>query len=365
MSSHCRSGGGGTQVRAGAGMRFCCGLAMLAATLLGPSQASATAGNEMIWPRITAGMRLVDGEQPETVIWARHYARQPGQFEQMLARAEPFLWYIVEAVELRELPLEIALVPAVESNFNPNARSPQKARGLWQFIPRTGRALGLRETAHHDAKRDAVESTRAALTYLLKLHRRFNQDWLLTLAAYNVGERALAQAIGKAGSNNFWDLDLPAETREHVPRLLGIALLIQQPGRFGVKLPPIRNRNAAEMIALQKPRDLERAARRASVDAETIERYNPGLKTLANTQGKRWLLLPANEAQRLRAELARREYKPRKAPSPKQHVVASGESLWRIARRYQVSVTDLREWNGLRQSAVLKPGSKLLIRQTG
>lgn len=340
-------------------------MVLVLACLCGSTAVAATGtDSELIWPRIAKGMRLVDGEQPETVIWARHYARNPIQFAQMLARSEPFLWYIVEAVELRELPLEIALVPAVESSFDSQARSQRKARGLWQFIPRTGRALGLQETSHYDAKRDAVESTRAALTYLLKLHRRFNQDWLLTLAAYNIGERTLAEAIERAGSPNFWDLDLPAETREHIPRLLGIALLIQQPERFNISLPPIYNRNAAEMVVLDKPRDLEKAARRADVARATIERYNPGLKTLANTQGKRWLLLPEEEARRLRAELAQREYQPT-AKVAQEHIVSGGESLWRIARRYKVSVAELREWNKLGKSSALKPGRRLVIQQTG
>lgn len=334
----------------------------LSALLTAPS-ALAGESADLIWPRIAAGMQIVDGEQAETVTWARHYARHPTQLSAMLARAEPFLWYIVEAVELREMPLEIALLPAIESGFNPQARSQDQARGLWQFVPSTGRAYGLRENRHYDAKRDPVASTRAALTYLQKLHRQFDNDWLLALAAYNFGGRALNESIERTGSRNFWLLDLPRETREHIPRLLGLALLIQQPERFGVELPPIRNQHAAELVALESARDLERAALRAGVEPDLIERYNPGLKTLSNTQGKSILLLPPEQATRLRAELAKREYRPKKAPPGTQHVVARGESLWTIARRYNTTVSQLREWNDLNPRAVLRPGRKLEIRQ--
>lgn len=339
--------------------------ALLAAALLNAGSAFSNETGELIWARIASGMCIVDENQPETVNWARYYARDPAQLTQLLARAEPFLWYIVEAVELRDMPLEIALLPAVESSFNPNARSSQKARGLWQFVPSTGRAMGLRENAHYDARRDAVASTRAALSYLTTLHRRFDGDWLLALAAYNVGGRSLAEAMDAAHSRDFWKLDLPTETREHVPRLLGLALLVKEPQRFGVTLPPVLNKHAAELIVLKHPHDLESAALKARVSAETLARFNPGLKTLSNSQGKHWLLLPPDDAMRLRAELALRTYKPRKDLPPRQHVVADGESLWLIAHRYQISVAQLREWNGLPPAVVLKPGRKLLIRTAG
>lgn len=338
---------------------YFCVIALLLVAVASPV-VQANSAEELIWPRIAQGMRIVDAEEPETVTWARYYAERPHQFNQMLARAEPFLWYIVEAVELREMPLEIALLPAVESGFNPHARSQSKAQGLWQFVPRTGKSLGLRQTAHYDGRRDVVASTKAALDYLQRLNRRFD-SWLLALAAYNVGDTFLARAIRTRGDNKFWNLELPTETREHVPRLLGVALLIKQPLRFGVELPPVRNQPAAEMIYLDGPRDLGRAIAKANISIETVEQFNPGLKNLSNSSGKRVLLLPREDAIKLRAELAHRQYTPTRAPKDVEHVIASGDSLWMIARQYQVSVAQLRLWNELRADSKLRPGRTLRV----
>ncbi len=335
-------------------------LALILAGICSPPAISAGSSEGLIWPRVAAGMRIVDPEHPETVIWARRYARNPEAFSDMLARAEPFLWYIVEAVELREMPLELALLPAVESGFNPHANSHRRARGLWQFVPWTSRALGLAKTANYDARRDPVASTRAALSYLQGLHSRFD-DWLLAVAAYNVGDARLAGAMRKQDTRNFWDLQLPRETRDHVPRLLGVALLIKQPQRFGVQLPPIRNRQAAEMVRLPQAVNLSQAARDARIPAARLDRYNPGLNQADNTTGKTVLLLPPADAARLRMVLAAGDYPPLPMPTVVEHVVKPGESLWVIARRYQVSVREVAGWNGLNSKASLRVGRRLKL----
>lgn len=323
------------------------------------SGAEAAADGDSIWPRIAQGMRIVDPEEPETVTWARWYAKHPDQFSQILARSQPFMWYIVEAVELRDMPLELALLPAVESGFNPQAQSQKKARGLWQFVPTTGKSLGLRENAFYDGKCDVVASTRAALDYLQSLNRRYD-SWLLALAAYNVGSRNLSNSIKQAGNDVFWGLKLPKETREHVPRLLGVALLIKQPERFGVTLPPMPAKPEAEMIYLDGPTDLESAGADAGIEQETLEFYNPGLKQLSNTSSKRVVLLPALEAASLRTVLAAGSYKAKPAKQV-EHVIARGDSLWVIARQYKVSVAQLREWNQLDAKTRLKPGRTLRV----
>jgi membrane-bound lytic murein transglycosylase D len=338
--------------------------------LVGLASAATTTGvgagaqqQDSIWPRVAAGMRLVDPEHPETVTWARHYAEDPLAFERLLARSEPFLWYIVEAVELREMPLEIALLPAVESGFLPAARSRARAQGLWQFVPATGTALGLTRNASYDARSDAIASTRAALNYLQTLNDQFD-DWLLALAAYNVGRGHLVQALRKAApSRQVWDLALPRETREHVPRLLGVALLIQQPQRFGVRLPAISNRHGGELIPLTQALDLEAAARAAGIDAELLALYNPGLLFAGNSRGQRQILLPAAEAARLRKALASGSFPPRPVPGMTRYPVAAGDSLWRIARRHGVSVQELCRWNQLNPKAVLRVGQGLDIPQ--
>lgn len=339
------------------------GLVSLAGATATTGVGATTSAEESIWPRIAGGMRLVDPEHPETVTWARHYARDPVAFERLLARSEPFLWYIVEAVELRDMPLEIALLPAVESGFLPTARSAARAQGLWQFVPATGAALGLTRSASYDARGDAIASTRAALNYLQTLNDQFD-DWLLALAAYNVGRGHLVQALRAAApSRHVWDLKLPRETRQHVPRLLGVALLVQQPQRFGVRLPSISNRQGGALIALTQAVDLEAAAQAADVDPDLLKLYNPGLLFPGNSRGKRHILLPSPEARRLQIALANGHYPPRPAPNALRYQVASGDSLWRIARQHGVTVSDLCRWNGLHPRSVLRVGQALDIPQ--
>lgn len=333
----------------------------LAVTLtLGACPASA---QDSIWQRLSAGMRIVDSEHPETVMWARHYAQDPAAFARMLERSEPFLWFIVEAVELRDMPLEIALLPAVESAFNAKARSRASAQGLWQFIPDTGRAMGLHQAAHYDARSDAIASTRAALTYLQELHHTFG-DWLLAVGAYNVGRGAMTRALTASDNRHFWDLKLPRETREHVPRLLGVALLIQQPARFGVTLPTIDNRQSGQLVALPRAVDLVAVARHAEVSIDTISRYNPGMTFLGSTQGKRQLLLPPQDAVRIESALGQHRFRPQPVPVASRYTVVAGDSLWRIARHHGVSVSQLCLWNDLQPKAVLKPGKVLRIHST-
>lgn len=336
----------------------------ITAVLLGlcvVTPARASESDELIWPRIVAGMRLVDDEQPQVRRWAAEYARHPHSFRRLLSRSEPFLWYIVEAAEQRGLPMELVLLPAVESGFDPHARSEQKAQGLWQFMPWTGQALGLQNTRHYDARRDLVPSTDAALGYLQDLHRRFG-DWHLALAAYNIGSARLANLTrDQSDAPDFWSIKLPRETYEHVRRLMGIALLVEKPEEFGVQLPAIGNRRAAELVALDHPVNLHRAAARAGIDEALIRAYNPGLKTMTNTTGKKTVMLPAAEAARLRHTLSLARYAPEPIRTVVVHVVRPGDSLWHIAQRYDVKVNDLTRHNGLKEGAVIRPGRKLEV----
>lgn len=343
-------------------LRHCAAAALLAVCLWQP--AAAGDDEQLIWPRLVASMRLVDDEQPEVRRWAAYYARYPDSFRRMLARSQPFLWYIVEAVEQRNMPAEIALLPAIESGFDPHARSAQQAHGLWQFVPGTGRALGLQTTRDYDARRDLVASTQAALDYLQDLHGRF-RDWHLALAAYNVGSARLASLLrSQNGAPDFWALDLPRETHEHVRRLMGVALLVEKPHEFGVALPPIENRNVTEMIVLDRPVNLRRAAQSAGIDEALIRAYNPGLQNTGNSTGKKVLMLPRTEATRMRAVLASGRFAPetkKVARGVVVHVVQPGDSLWQIARRYDVRVRDLTRHNGLADTSVIRPGRRLEV----
>ena len=292
--------------------RWLCGLTALiaSAALAQPPQSAAplvgqtaTPEGESIWPRLVQGMRLGGEDRPEVQRFIAHYSSNPAFFGRMLSRAEPFLWLILEATEQRRLPTELALLPAVESSWNPHAVSVSSAYGLWQFIPKTGKAYGLRDALNYNARRDPVASTAAAMLLLDELHGEY-QSWPLALAAYNTGGVRLKQVMRASNSRNFWQLPLPPVTRDYVPRLLAIAALVRNPQRYGVSLPHISTHPTAELVALEEGASLPSALAAARVDPGVLRTFNPGLqRTDAPTQSPT-LLLPRSDALALRAELA-------------------------------------------------------------
>lgn len=331
---------------------------------------SQDAANE-VWTRIADGMQLTDPARVEVKTAAKYYSRHQRQLKDTLNRSRPYLWHIVNAVEKRDMPMEIALLPAIESGFNASAHSGRRAGGLWQFVPATARLYGLSSTIDYDGRRDPIASTQAALTYLSRLHDNYG-DWLLALAAYNAGDVRVAKEIRTAHSRNFWALKLPKETRAYVSRLLGLALVITEPEHFQVQLPSIPDKPLTETVVLEQPRNLATASLQAGVPHESIVSYNPGLRSLSNTAGQRTVLLLPSDASKLREELARADYpasrsSPVEAPTAasihkaKKHQISDGDNLWMIARRYGVSVRELKAWNHLRDNAVLKPGRQLVV----
>lgn len=350
-------------------------LTLLSFCLTGLLPAHALENDESIWPRLVMRMQLVNNQQREIIDWARRYSRHPRNVETMLARAEPYLWDIVQICERYRMPAEVALLPAIESGFNPHAQSPYKANGLWQFIPMTGRTMGLPMNAQYDARRDTVASTTAAMRYLRRLHGMFG-DWNIALAAYNIGEGGMQRYMAKQpGVTDFWALELPRETFEQVRRLMAIALIVEKPHRFNVKLPRIADRPLTEKITLTGPTNLALAAHDARVPEQTIRTYNPGLVTLANSTAKQVLLLPPAQAQRMRTALKQKRYPPGRAPgaivktaartNARVHIIKRGDSLWTIARQHRVTVEALRRHNNLKKTAVLHPGKTLQIPPVG
>ncbi|MEQ9130990.1 MAG: transglycosylase SLT domain-containing protein, partial [Salinisphaeraceae bacterium] len=227
-----------------------------------------------IWARIREGMALAGHEQrPEVRAWTRFYAARTRHIEEAAQRASPFIWHIAEAVEQHDMPLEIALLPIVESGFDPRANSHSSAAGLWQFMPLTASRFGLERNWWYDGRRDVLSATSAALDYLGFLHRRFD-DWLLALAAYNAGEgrvgRALARAEAAGQPRDFWHLDLPAETDDYVPKLLALRRLLQTPGAFDLALPTIPDRPLTEAVQLDAQIDFAVAADMIDMPAQTL-----------------------------------------------------------------------------------------------
>ena len=230
-----------------------------------------------IWERIRAGFGVNDLQLKEVSEAQDWYAKRPELVSNILQRSRYYLYHIVDEVEKRGMPTEIALLPFVESGFNPRALSSAQALGLWQFIPETGTKYKLDQNHVYDARRDIIASTTAALDYLQFLHGLFG-DWQLALAAYNWGEKAITLAIernhARGVSTDFANLILPRETRNYVPRLLAVKQLVISPTRFGVTLPRIDNDPYFVAVAMPPGVDLKEAARLADMDAAEFEILN-------------------------------------------------------------------------------------------
>ncbi|NLJ11685.1 MAG: transglycosylase SLT domain-containing protein, partial [Gammaproteobacteria bacterium] len=206
-----------------------------------------TAQDDDIWHRIRQGYQLQSylDDNPRIDHQRLWFATRGRSIEIMSERSSPYMYYIVESLEARNMPLELALLPMIESAYNPLAYSRSHAAGLWQFIPSTGRHFKLKQTHWYDARRDVLASTQAALDYLEYLHNMFDGDWLLALAAYNAGEGTVGRAIKRNIARNlptdYWNLNLPAETQAYVPKLLAVSQLISAPDAYKIALSPIAN----------------------------------------------------------------------------------------------------------------------------
>jgi len=316
-----------------------------------------------LWERVRAGMALPDRDHPRVQADLDWYARHPAYLDRVAERANYYLYHILEQVEARGIPTEIALLPVVESAFNAFAYSHGRASGIWQFIPATGARYGLKQNWWYDGRRDILASTQAALNLLQDLHEMFGGDWLLALAAYNSGAGTVSRAIRrneKRGKpTDFWSLDLPHETRGYVPKLLAISSIVLEPQVHGVDLMPIPDEPYFARIDIPTQLDLAKAAELADIDINEVYLLNPGFNQWAtDPQGPYYLLVPMDNAidfiDRLTA-LAADEY-----VRWVRHKVRSGETLGTIADRYNTSVGTLQRVNRI-NGHVIRADHHLLI----
>ena len=288
-----------------------------------------------------------DGRVQGELNW---YTEHGAYLQRVANRARPYLYYIVQQVEARKMPLDIALLPVVESAFDPFAYSNGRAAGLWQFIPGTGRHWDLKQDWWYDGRRDVVASTRAALDYLQYLHDQFHGDWLLALAAYNSGGGTVTRAIERNARRglptDFWDLDLPTETRAYVPRLLAICNLVATQGHYGVDLPAIPNQAYLTQVDAGGQIDLATAANLAGISTQQMYLLNPGFNRWAtDPDGPTTLLVPFDKQTGFQTALA--ALPPHDRVQWSTHRVQSGDTLGAIARRHRTTVAVLRQLNGI------------------
>jgi membrane-bound lytic murein transglycosylase D len=350
-----------------------------------------------LWGRMRGRLALADVEHPRIDERIDHLKRNPGYVNLFVQRAQPYLYYIVEHIDRNRLPMDLALVPMVESAFEPTAVSHKAAAGLWQIIPTTGQEWGLMLAEGYDGRLDIHTSTDVALRYLRYLNKLFGGDWLLALAAYNAGPRAVQEAI-KAHANQppptpatvlvethpaivralalagfarpvavpaappqpqslFWSLKLPRETQDYVPRIAALARIVANPGAHGVNLQAIANQPYLYRVDLTPEIKVFDSVTAAGIPIEDFSRFNPGFKPGVEPPAHAYkLLLPREQAQNLVAN----------APgarllAPSRHTVQKGETLDMIAKRHGVPSQQLAQWNGLSGKGRLKAGQQLVI----
>ena len=316
-----------------------------------------------VWTRLPYSFRISDIQNVRIDKHKNWYLRHKSYLARVSERAEPYLYYIAEEVEKRNLPGEIALLPIIESAFKPHAKSRMKAAGLWQFVPATGRHFGLKQNWWYDARRDIHLSTHAALTYLQQLNKYYNGDWLLALAAYNAGAGNVNKAVRKNRKKgkpiDFWSLDLPRETKNYVPKLIAVAQLIKQPEQYELSLHPIDNSPRLMLVDVKSQIDLSLVAKLSGISIKEIKRYNPAIKRWAtDPEGPHHLLMPVNMIERFEQKLAQVDDKER--IQIYRHKIRSGESLSVIARKYGLSIPALKKANQLKNSRI-RAGRYLMI----
>ncbi|MET0207676.1 MAG: transglycosylase SLT domain-containing protein [Burkholderiaceae bacterium] len=315
-----------------------------------------------LWSRVRRGFAMPELDTDLVRAQERWYASRPDYVARMTERSSRYLFHIVEEVERRGMPTELALLPFIESAFNPQAMSSAKASGMWQFIPSTGKHYELTQNIFRDDRRDVLASTRAALDYLQKLHGMFG-DWHLALAAYNWGEGSVGRALAKnqkAGlGNDYVSLPMPAETRNYVPKLQAVKNLVANPKQFGLELAPLENHPYFLSVPIQRDIDAALVARLAGLPMAEFHALNPSLnKPVILAAGTPQVLLPYDSATAFMQAL------------PKHRGALASWTAWTVpktmkpadaAKQAGMSEATLREVNRIPPRMLIKAGSTLLV----
>jgi len=319
--------------------------------------------NSSIWLRINSGYKMKQKPSRRIRNFESWYSKRPEYVQRMLERSEKYLFYVVNEVEKRNMPMEIALLPMIESAYNPIATSRKKAAGMWQFIPSTGKIYGLKQDWWVDNRRNVMQSTNAALNYLEKLHKEFG-TWELALASYNAGEGRISRAIKRNKRNkksrNYYNLRIPRETKNYVPKLFAIKNIIRNPRKYGLNLPDIKNKPYFEFVEVNKNIDTQLVARLAEISIEEFQLLNP--------QHKRPVINVRNKSQKINLPYQNihifnynfysydkplsnwNSYKPRKK-----------ESVAQVAKKFGIDRKILIQVNRLERRRTFRKNSTILI----
>lgn len=316
-----------------------------------------------IWTRLRAGFDIPAVDRQEVRDHIDEYVKHPQLFAKILQRGEPYLFHIMNRLEQQGMPAELALLPIVESAFDPFATSPAGAAGIWQFMPETADYLGLKQDGWYDGRRDVIASTEAALAYLRKLHKRFDGDWLHALAAYNAGGARVQRAINTNRKSDkpvdFWNLALPAETQDYVPKLIALRTIIQNPQVYNVPLPALPDSHYFSEIDIDGQLELRVAARLSGIPLQDLQRLNPGLGLSITPPGKSHkLLVPSSAADNLRTRIARLPADQR--IQSVRYRIQPGDNLSTLAELYRTTVSEIRRVNQLQDNRIIE-GRTLII----
>ncbi|WP_085297183.1 LysM peptidoglycan-binding domain-containing protein [Cognaticolwellia mytili] len=316
-----------------------------------------------VWQRIRSQLNFQIPENRRITSQRNWFVKHPDYLTRVGKRAAPFLYYIVQELEANNMPLEIALLPIVESAFDPFAYSHGRASGMWQFVPGTGKRFGMKQNWWYDGRRDVVASTQGAIKYLKYLNKFFDGDWMLALAAYNSGEGRVQRAVRNNKKKNlptdFWSLDLPKETRAYVPKLLALADIVKRSDELKIQLHKIDNKAVLTKVDIVSQLDLAKAAGLANLTLTELQRLNPGFNRWAtDPNGPHYLLLPNHKVEPFKLALAKLEKKDRL--TWQRYKIKNGDNLGLIAKKFNTEIALIQQINKVRGNQI-RAGKFLLI----
>lgn len=308
-----------------------------------------------VWDRISQQLTFAVPDDHRIELQRKWYLKHPEYMARVVKRAKPFLYYIVDELEKRDMPLELTLLPIVESAFDPFAYSHGRAAGMWQFIPGTAKRFEMEQTWWYDGRRDVIASTEGAIEYLTYLHDMFDGNWLHALAAYNSGEGRVSRAIkanAKAGkSTDFWSLDLPKETRAYVPKLLALADILKHRDQYEFAWPAVDNVPVITTVDIGSQVDLAFAADLAGMKLKELHALNPGFNRWAtDPDGPHRLVLPVDKADSFSSALAKVDRQDRL--NWVRHKVKAGDSLLKLAHEYHTTTDIIQRVNDMKTSMI-------------